>query len=131
MHYVVTARLKPETAADLLRKLTDGTVANQKPDGEEIVQSMHRATIDDDGFVRWSEVCYCPTPLEHERATVYDHHFEEIQTKPVEEYVEFKGEPLMEHLKHRSSPTRGPALRFPRTARGRCPRHARSGMCSK
>ena len=47
--------------------LTDGSIEKQKPDGKEIVASMQRAVIDDEDFVRWSEVCYCPTPLQHER----------------------------------------------------------------
>ena len=98
MHYVVTARFEPETAADFYDKLTDGTIQSQKPDGKEIVASMRRAKISQDGTVRWSEVCYCPTPLQHERATVYDHFFEDIQTEEVEDYVGFEGEEFMEHL---------------------------------
>ena len=98
MYYTVTARLIPGTAADFLGKLADGTIESQKPDGKEIVASMKRAKIGDDGVVRWSEVCYCPTPLQHERATMYDQHFTDIQTEEVEDYVEFDGEPFMEFL---------------------------------
>ena len=98
MHYTVQARLIPGTAADFLRKLTDGTVEKQKPYGKEVVASMQRAVIDEEGVVRWSEVCYCPTPLEQERANVYDQHFTAIETEEVEDYVEFEGEALMEYL---------------------------------
>ena len=98
MYYVVTARFKPETAADFYGKLTDGTIHNQKPDGKEIVASMRRAKISQDGTVRWSEVCYCPTPLQHERETVYDRFFDDIQTKEVEDYVEFEGDEFMNRL---------------------------------
>lgn len=98
MHYAVTASFNRETAAEFYQLLTDGTIESQKPDGKEIVASMKRAVIDSEGIVRWSEVCYCPTPLEHERATVYDRHFESIQTEPVDDYVEFDGEPFMEYL---------------------------------
>ena len=98
MYYVVTARIKPETAAEFYEGLTDGTIQNQKPDGKEIVASMKRAKITEPGIVRWSEVCYCPTPLKHERETVYDHFFEDIQTEEVEDYVEFEGEDFMESL---------------------------------
>lgn len=98
MHYTVRARLIPETSADFLRKLTDGTVEKQKPYGMEIVASMKRAVIDEEGVVRWSEVCYCPTPLEQERANVYDQHFTGIETQEVEEYVQFEGEAFMEYL---------------------------------
>ena len=98
MHYTITARFKRETAAEFLRRLTDGTIENQKPDGKEIVASMRRAKVDREGVVRWSEVCYCPTPLQHEKETVYDHFFEEIETNEVEDYVEFEGEDFMQHL---------------------------------
>ena len=67
MYYAISARLILDTAADFRRKLTDGTIEAQKPDGREIVASMNRAVIDQDGLVKWSEVCYCPSPLEHER----------------------------------------------------------------
>ncbi len=98
MHYTVTARFKRETAAEFYRRLTDGTIENQKPDGKEIVASMRRAKVDREGVVRWSEVCYCPTPLQHEKETVYDHFFEDIETNEVEDYVEFEGEDFMQHL---------------------------------
>lgn len=98
MHYIVFARLLPESSADLLRKLADGSIESQKPDGKEIVASMQRAVIDEEGLVRWSEVCYCPAPLAHERETVYDHHFTDIATEEVDDYVEFKGRPLLEYL---------------------------------
>ena len=98
MHYTVAAHLISHTAAELHRRLTDGTIEAQEPDGREIVASMKRAVIDDQGIVRWSEVCYCPSPLQHERQTVYDHHFTDIVTKEVEGYIEFKGEPLMGFL---------------------------------
>lgn len=102
MHYSVSARLIDESAADLLRKLGDGTIENQKPDGQEIVASMQRAVIDEEGLVRWSEVCYCATPLAHERGTVYDHHFTDIETEEVDDYAEFKGRPFLDYLKQQA-----------------------------
>ena len=98
MIYTISAKLDTKTAVDLFRKLSDGSISDQKPDGKEIVDSMNRARIDDSGTVRWSEACYCPTPLEHERQTVYDHHFVDFQTEQVEDHVEFAGEPLIEYL---------------------------------
>lgn len=98
MHYAVTAQFNPDTAAEFHRLLTDGTIESQRPDGREIVASMKRATINETGIVRWSEVCYCPTPLEHERATVYDRFFEDITTEEIDGYVGFGGNDFMEHL---------------------------------
>ena len=98
MFYRVTARLKTDTGADFLRKLTDGTIASQSPDGREIVDAMNRAVLSDDGTVSWSEVCYCRTPLAHERATVFDKHFEALETERIEGYQDYNGRPFMEYL---------------------------------
>ncbi|MCI0370819.1 MAG: hypothetical protein L0214_05445 [candidate division NC10 bacterium] len=77
MYYRVRARLRPGVAAELYRILTDGAVARQRPDGPEIVASMRRA-ISVGEEIHWTETCYCPTPLQHERATVYDRFFTEM-----------------------------------------------------
>lgn len=98
MHYEVHALFSDDTAAEFLRKLTDGTIANQKPDGQEIVAAMNRAVIDDQGVVRWTETCYCSTPLQHERETVYDQHFTAIETVKTDEVGHMPGKPFMEFL---------------------------------
>ena len=102
MIYKVQAHFLPDTAADFLRKLTDGTIESQEPDGREIVASMKRAVIGEDGIVRWSEKCFCPTPLQHERETVYDHHFTDLKTEEIEDYIDFQGRSFMECLKERA-----------------------------
>ena len=63
MFYKVRARLKKDTAIELQRKLLDGTIRRQQPDGREIVDSMQRAVVTDSGDIEWSEVCYCPSPF--------------------------------------------------------------------
>ncbi len=98
MVYKVTARLRPGVAGTFLERLTDGTIAAQKPDGQEIVDSMGRAVIDDSGDVAWSEVCYCPTPLAHERQTVLDQFFDDLMTKEIDAHEVYAGRPLMAHL---------------------------------
>ena len=98
MYYQVTARLKTDTGADFLRKLTDGTIKSQSPDGREIVDAMNRAVLADDGNVLWSEVCYCRTPLAHERATVFDRHFDALETEVVEGHQRYDGRSFMEYL---------------------------------
>lgn len=102
MIYKVQACFKPDTAAEFHRKLTDGTIESQDPDGREIVASMKRAVVDEKGVVRWSEKCYCPTPLRHERETVYDHHFTDLRTEEVDDYVEFEGELFMDYLEEKA-----------------------------
>ena len=98
MIYRVTARLLEDTAQEFQRKLTDGTIAEQKPDGKEIVRSMERAVVAEDGAVMWSEQCYCETPLAHERGTVLDLHFADLQTVEIEEHPQLDGRPFMEYL---------------------------------
>lgn len=99
MYYRVRARLRPGAAPDLYRILTDGTVARQRPDGPEIVASMRRAVCIGEE-VHWTETCYCPTPLRHERATVYDRFFAEMVAEPApEEARPPEGASLWERLR--------------------------------
>lgn len=99
MIYHVTATLTQAHAAELLRRLQDGSIAGQRPDGPELVASMHRAVINAEGRAEWSELCYCNPPLAHERATVLDHHFTDIRTTPIDEHRTVEGQPLMEVLR--------------------------------
>lgn len=98
MFYLVIAQLRTERAVDLRRALLDDTIRNQKPDGQEIVDSLKRAVLTPDGAVEWSEVCYCESPLAHERQTVLDRFFSEISTRPVDGYQEHSGRRLVEYL---------------------------------
>ena len=98
MYYIVTARLVQRHAAKLYRRLTDGSIANQRPDGAEIIAAMKRAKILLDGRVRWSEQCFCGTPLAHERETVLDHHFTDLETEEVDAYRDFGGASLWDEL---------------------------------
>ena len=87
-----------QRATQFLRNLTDGTIAQQKPDGEEIVASMDRASIADDGYVFWTETCFCATPLKHERETQLDQCFSDIEITPTNVHKIFDGPGLMAHL---------------------------------
>ncbi|MCP4812366.1 MAG: hypothetical protein GY888_07650 [Planctomycetaceae bacterium] len=103
MHYAIRGQFQIDKAAEFLQLLTDGTIANQEPDGKEIVASMKRASIDHAGTVQWSEVCYCPTPLEHERATVYDPFFSQLETSVIDSYQDFPGKDFLEFLQDQAS----------------------------
>ena len=98
MLYAVSAKLIPDRASEFHTRLTNGVIAAQRPDGAEIVAAMQRARIAPDGAVRWTETCYCPTPLKHERATVLDRYFTGIETKVIGSPVTFDGAPLMDRL---------------------------------
>ena len=45
-----------------------------------------------------TETCHCPTSLQHERVTVLDRHFLEIETKVVDKPETFDGLPPMDRL---------------------------------
>ncbi len=96
--YKVTARFKEDQAASLRQRLDDGSLAAQPPDGEEMVRAFGHAVVTDDGLVMWSEMCFCPTPLAHERVTQLDHFFTDLTTTPIEAYESYKGRPFLEYL---------------------------------
>lgn len=98
MIYKVRAKFNDEKAKEFHQRLTDGTIQKQQPDGPEIVNSMNRATIDDEGYVNWTELCYCPSPLMHERATVYNKYFADMKTELIEDHKTFEGKSFMDHL---------------------------------
>jgi len=99
MIYKVKAKYNDEKKSEFFHKLTDGSVSNQKPDGQEIVASMKKAKITEPGILEWYEMCFCPTPLKHERATVYDFYLSDISTEAVENYGDIKGESFWSYLK--------------------------------
>ncbi len=99
MIYHVTAKLRTDAASALLTKLTDGTISRQRPDGAELVASMDRAVVNDRGEVEWSEMCFCSSPLQHERTTVLDHHFDDIKTEPIDSHQHSPGRPFMDYLR--------------------------------
>jgi hypothetical protein len=51
----------------LARAVADGTLGRGSVARGEYLRNMRDARVDEDGRVRWVEVCYCPTPLEEER----------------------------------------------------------------
>lgn len=99
MIYKVRANFKTETAADYFNRLYDGTIQNQRPDGQEIVNAMKRAIVTADKTVEWSEKCYCSTPLAHERATVLDNYFDILSTEEIDAYQTYDGQPFLDYLK--------------------------------
>ncbi|MEP0940746.1 MAG: hypothetical protein ABJH63_13220 [Rhizobiaceae bacterium] len=98
MIYRVRATFKDETAAAFLTKLTDGTIQNQRPDGPELIASMDRAVVNTKSQIEWTELCFCAPPLAHERDTVLDLHFDDIETEPIEAHSKCAGQPFMAHL---------------------------------
>ena len=104
MIYKVRAKFNYLKAKELYDKLTNETIQGQKPDGYEIVNAMKRATIDDKDYINWTELCYCPTPLKHERAAVYDEYFTEIKTESVKAHENYEGQSFMDKLSSFADP---------------------------
>ena len=98
MNYSVKAQYIEEKMGEFYQKLTDGTIQNQKPDGQEIVNSMKRAKITAPKMIQWSEMCFCLTPLKHERETIYNNFLTDLETKTIDDYVEFDGESFFDFL---------------------------------
>ena len=98
MFYSIKAQYIEEKMSEFYQKLTDGTIQKQKPDGHEIVSSMRRAKITSSKTIQWSEMCFCPTPLKHEQATVYDYFLTDLETQTIDDYVEFNGESFFDFL---------------------------------
>ncbi len=92
MIYSVRVRYVEEKVEEFYQKLTDGTIQNQKPDGHEIIDSMKRAKITEPNVIQWSEMCFCSSPLKHERETVYDNFLTNIETKVIHDYLDYDGE---------------------------------------
>ncbi len=98
MIYKAKAQYKEDTLREFYKKLTDGSILNQKPDGKSIVSSIERAAITSPGTIEWTEDCYCATPLKHERETVLDKYLDNIETELIKNHKDFKGESFMKHL---------------------------------
>ena len=101
MLYRVRANIIQDRMQKFFKKLTDGTIEQKEPDGPEIVASMRRAKLTSPGIIEWSETCYCPTPLAHERETVYDHFLSKIEMEKISSRPEIQGESFWDYLSER------------------------------
>lgn len=68
MRYLVRARVKSGREAELLRAIDDETLGRGSVAEGEYLRNMEEARLCADQTARWVEVCYCPTPLQEERA---------------------------------------------------------------
>jgi hypothetical protein len=97
MLYLVKARPTVSEMASFWTLLNNGTIEAQRPDGSEIVASMRRAVMNGDK-VEWQETCFCNPPLRHERATIYDQFFTDLETEPLVAQADLKGESFWHYL---------------------------------
>lgn len=99
MIYDISARLKPEHADELLRRLTDGSIQSFGPDGREAVDALNNAAISTDGCVHWNMGCFCNPPLARERALVFDHHFADLKINASGQRKTPEGTSFMKYLR--------------------------------
>ncbi|MEW8506574.1 MAG: hypothetical protein AB2598_07695 [Candidatus Thiodiazotropha sp.] len=102
MEYRVRAKFVLSRLPAFHQALVDGTVANQQPDGAEIVSSMKQAKIIGANTIEWFETCYCPSPLKHERETVYDKYLVDIETAVVGKRGSIEGDSFWSFLENQS-----------------------------
>lgn len=98
MIYRVKGKFDFAAAQEFYQKLTDGTIERQQPDGPEIVRAMKSAMIDETGDVNWTETCFCPIPLLHERETVYDFYFTALIAEVIPNHEVIEGASFIDRL---------------------------------
>ena len=59
---------------------------------------MKRAMLTGPGLIEWFKMCFCPTPLQHERETQYDSYFSEIDTEFVHSYGKINGKSFWSYI---------------------------------
>ena len=80
MRYLVRARVRPGGESALLKAIDDGTLGAGSIAGGEYIRNMEQARISADGIARWVEICFCPAPLQEERA-YWEEHFELVKVQ--------------------------------------------------
>jgi hypothetical protein len=80
MRYLVKARVKSGKEKALAKAITEGTLGQGSIAGDEYLDDMEHARLQQDGTAVWVEVCYCATPLQEERP-YWEEFFELIEIK--------------------------------------------------
>jgi len=99
MLYKVKAKIDKLKMKDFFTALTDGSIADQEPDGSYIINAMQKARKTGGDTLEWYQTCQCATPLKNERETVYDKYLHDIETILVHEVKDdIKGESFWDCL---------------------------------
>jgi hypothetical protein len=67
MRYLVKARLKNAKGASLLHAVDQKTLGRGSIAGDEYLNNMEQARVNEEGIATWVECCFCDPPLEEER----------------------------------------------------------------
>jgi hypothetical protein len=68
MRYLVKGRVKSGKEHDLVRAINDGTLGKGSIAGDEYLNDVEQARVDDHGVASWVETCFCDWPLAEERS---------------------------------------------------------------
>jgi hypothetical protein len=128
MRYLVSARVRPGRRAELLAALEEGRFSEGFPYGD-LGEVLAEGRVDDEGTIRWVEVCYCReylgaalamelpylekflTDIEIADARSPRHckGYPECGDCDCTRKVSFAGEPVLEHLRRAEvEPTESP-----------------------
>jgi hypothetical protein len=80
MRYLVKAKIKQGREKALLEAVESGTLGRGSVAGDEYLDNMAKARVGPDGVCTWVEVCFCPTPLQEERA-YWEEYFDLLRVK--------------------------------------------------
>jgi len=80
MRYLVKAKVKPGQELGLLRDIESGTLGQGSIAGDEYIDNMQKARVDEQGICTWVEVCFCATPLQEE-TPYWEQYFELLKIK--------------------------------------------------
>jgi len=68
----------------LRARLDGGEIAEMRPFGRALDDSLRRARLESEGVAVWEEEDYCQPPLAQERAAVLDDYFDGLTVTAVE-----------------------------------------------
>ena len=80
MRYLVKARVRSGQEKPLLEAISSGSLGRGSIAGDEYLDDMRQARVDENGIARWVEVCFCAEPLEEERP-YWEEYFELLGVK--------------------------------------------------
>ena len=67
MRYLVKTRVKSGKDRALVRAINQGTLGRGSIAGDEYLDNMGEARVNNSGIASWVETCFCDPPLAEER----------------------------------------------------------------
>jgi hypothetical protein len=80
MRYLVKARVKSGKDGALVRAVDQGTLGRGSIAGDEYLDNMREARVNNSGIASWVETCFCDPPLAEERP-YWEAYFELLSVK--------------------------------------------------